>query len=194
MDRKQFPAPDEAQIIREALSIATIISIESGRIEDIQPMFHDHPLVNAIAHVLRFIRYENLEIPFIARHRKDYFYPQLQVHDLWRVYDLDEKFLTIEMKKKSLKNAFEELRKVSVDAQQDDYALEQIKKIATLYDIADLQMYLQLHYGSNLSFLENSKSKLFKKPLWRVTYEGAKRNNLDTFAKVFLFFSFLKKD
>ena len=150
--------------------------------DDLQPLTIEHPMVGAVGAVLRFIRYEHFEIPFIATHRKDYFHPLLTLDQLWRVYDLDEKFLTIEVKKKALKASFQDICRVSPIAAGNDYALDHIEKVTTLDEIADMQLYLQIHYGTELA--ETSKQRLYKKPTWRVAYEGAKRNNLDQLAKV----------
>jgi hypothetical protein len=56
--------------------------------------------------------------------------------DLWRIYDLDEKYQTIESKKKTLKNTFNEICKISQECQQDGYAIEHIEKSASLDDIS----------------------------------------------------------
>jgi transcription elongation factor SPT6 len=183
LDRKGFPFPDEAQLAREALFIARQLSL-SGGTSDNKPLSYDNPVVKAVLAVLKFIRVEYLEIPFIAVHRKDYFLPHLSPSDLWKIYDLDEKFLTLEMKKKALRSSFEEIQRQSETAQSDDYAFEQIEKTASLEDVSDMQFYLQLHYGMSNQSMDNAKSRMFKKPLWRVTYEGALRNNIDEFAKV----------
>jgi transcriptional accessory protein Tex/SPT6 len=153
-------------------------------------MSQDNPLVKAVYEILRFIRHENLEIPFIAVHRKDYYSPTLSASDLWRVYELDEKFLQIEVKKRALRQTFEDLGAVSEDARMDDYAALHIDKAQNLDDVADMQNYLQLHYALQQAMLDQAKPRMFKKPVWRVAYEGAKRNGLDAFGKVssFTFF------
>lgn len=185
IDRKGFPAPDEIQLTQESLFIARQLMKESATHGVHQTLTLDNPLVRAVTQILKFIRVEYLEVPFIAVHRKDYFVPHLSAADLWRVYDLDEKFLTLEMKKKGLRASFEEIQKLSEGAQTDEYANEQIEKASGLDEITDMQLYLQIHYGIEQSMREGSKpSRAFKKPLWRVAYEGALRNNLDKFAKV----------
>ena len=42
--------------------------------------------------VLEFVNVDNLEIPFIRHQRKDYWSGKLRKQDLWRIYDLDEKW------------------------------------------------------------------------------------------------------
>lgn len=180
VDRKNFPMPDEGQLTRESLFIARQLK----RDESFQSS-SSNPLMKVILDILKFIRIEQLEIPFIATHRKDYFMPFLDANDLWTIYDLDETFLTIEMKRKSLKASFEDIQKRSAEATQDNYANDQIEKASTLDEIADMQLYLQIHYGLEIADSDAQRARIFKKPVWRVAYEGAKRNNLGVFAKMF---------
>ena len=44
-------------------------------------------LQNSILAVLRFMRLDLLEVPFIATHRKEYFHDLLSLNDLWRIWD-----------------------------------------------------------------------------------------------------------
>lgn len=180
IDRKNFPFPDEGQLTRESLFIARQL-----KRDDSFQSSSSNPLIKVILDILKFIRIELLEVPFIATHRKDYFVPILEPADLWIIYDLDETFLTIEMKRQSLKYSFEDIQRKSAEAAQDSYASDQIEKASTLDEIADMQLYLQVHYGLDITETDAQKARIFKKPVWRVAYEGAKRNNLGTFAKMF---------
>ena len=181
IDRKNFPLPDEGQLTRESLFIARHLK----RDESLQSSTSNNPLVKVILDILKFIRIDQLEIPFIATHRKDYFMPLLDQADLWTVYDLDETFLAIEMKRKTLKTSFEDIQKRYPDASQDIYAKDQIEKSSTLDEISDMQFYLQIHYGLDLAETDAQKARMFKKPVWRISYEGAKRNNLGELGKMF---------
>ena len=180
LDRKNFPDPDEGQLTRESLFIARQL-----KRDDSFQSSSNNPLVKVILDILKFIRIEQLEIPFIANHRKDYFMPTLAPSDLWTIYDLDEAFLTIEMKRKNLKESFDDIQRKSAEASQDSYSHDQIEKSSTLDEIADMQLYLQIHYGVDMAETDAQKARIFKKPTWRVAYEGAKRNNLAKFAKMF---------
>jgi transcription elongation factor SPT6 len=180
VDRKNFPDPDEGQLTRESLFIARHL-----KRDDSFQSSSNNPLVKVILDILKFIRIDQLEIPFIATHRKDYFVPQLEPADLWTIYDLDEAFLTIEMKRRNLKASFDDIQKKSAEAAKDTYANDQIEKSSTLDEIADMQLYLQVHYGLDIAETDAQKARIFKKPTWRVAYEGAKRNNLGKFATMF---------
>jgi hypothetical protein len=47
--------------------------------------------VAKIKDVLNFIRNEYFEVPFIANYRKEHILPELQLKDLWKIYEMDEK-------------------------------------------------------------------------------------------------------
>ena len=185
MDRKNLPEPNDEQLSREAFFITQRILVETEKNPDLSILSSDHPVVKAVTHVLKFIHNDKFEVPFIALHRQDYYVPHLTSASLWRIYDLDEKYLTIESKKRALTASFEELCSVSSAARINDYAKDMLEKASNLDEISDLQMYLQLLYSLDLSLLESSRSRMHKKPLWRVSYEGAKRNALDKFAELF---------
>lgn len=47
--------------------------------------------VGKIKEALNFMRNEQLEVPFIAFYRKEYVNPELNINDLWKVWQWDEK-------------------------------------------------------------------------------------------------------
>ena len=59
--------------------------------EETQIQEYQKLLVPKIKDTLNFIRNEFLEVPFIAFYRKEYIQPELDINDLWRIYDLDER-------------------------------------------------------------------------------------------------------
>jgi transcription elongation factor SPT6 len=62
-----------------------------------------HIVVPKIIHVLEFLRKERLEIPFIYSYRKDHYGPELQIADLWDIYDWDEKWAHLQSRKAALR-------------------------------------------------------------------------------------------
>ena len=44
-----------------------------------------------IKETLNFMRNHFFEVPFIANYRKEYVSPELDIHDLWKIWQLDEK-------------------------------------------------------------------------------------------------------
>ena len=47
--------------------------------------------VPKIKEALNFMRNHSFEVPFIANYRKEYVEPELDVHDLWTIWQSDEK-------------------------------------------------------------------------------------------------------
>jgi transcription elongation factor SPT6 len=88
-------APDDNEIAREA-SIIT-----KSLIRD-RPNLTEQALHASVTSVLRFLRRDYFEVPFIWAHRRDYFDGILQLADLWAILDWDTKFIQVELKKKSL--------------------------------------------------------------------------------------------
>lgn len=88
-------SPDDNEIGREA----TIIT--KSLIRD-RPNLTEQVLHSSVSSVLRFLRRDYFEVPFIWAHRKDYFDGILQLADLWSILDWDTKFIQVEMKKRSL--------------------------------------------------------------------------------------------
>jgi transcription elongation factor SPT6 len=50
-------------------------------------------LIPKIQVILSFIRNYKCEVPFIAQYRKDYYSPELQDDELWKIYNFDEKVM-----------------------------------------------------------------------------------------------------
>ena len=47
--------------------------------------------VPKIKEALNFMRNHSFEVPFIANYRREYVEPELDVYDLWKIYQWDEK-------------------------------------------------------------------------------------------------------
>ena len=48
-------------------------------------------MVPKIKEALNFMRNHSFEVPYIANYRREYVEPELDVHDLWKIYQWDEK-------------------------------------------------------------------------------------------------------
>lgn len=91
--------PEGDELNREAAYIEEKILIERAKYNNNRP---DTSLQTPIKDVLRFIREDNYEVPFIFSHRKDFWRDKLVDNELWLIYDFDEEFQAIESKKKLL--------------------------------------------------------------------------------------------
>lgn len=129
------------------------------------------PLQAAAHKVLEFISKENLEVPFIWQHRKDYLQfvhdvkregesssakpPTellLGLDDLWRIVQLDIEFHGTLAKFKSVAAIY-----TSLEIPDPTYT-EMVSLATELVDYQDLQEYLQFKYSSNLKDLAAIKS------------------------------------
>ena len=77
------------------------------------------PVVVKIKDVLNFIRNEFLEVPFIAFYRKEYIYTDvnkinkstdLELPDLWKIYEMDEKYCQLKNRKENFIKLVERMR------------------------------------------------------------------------------------
>ena len=48
-------------------------------------------MVPKIKEALNFMRNHSFEVPYIANYRREYVEPDLDIHDLWKIYQWDEK-------------------------------------------------------------------------------------------------------
>ncbi|KAG5175015.1 hypothetical protein JKP88DRAFT_203872, partial [Tribonema minus] len=79
--------------------------------------------LQAIEKVLFFIEAESMEVPFITHNRKDWYHPHLRRQDLWRIYDLDEKWEKISKRREGVAkvaNAFWRRLRGDSDSEDDE--------------------------------------------------------------------------
>ncbi len=69
---------------------------------DISNSSRDSKIIRIIESILVFIRVEGMEVPFIFNHRPDSFKPELDLVDLWRIYDLDEKWESLTLRRHNI--------------------------------------------------------------------------------------------
>ena len=48
-------------------------------------------MVPKVKEALNFMRNHSFEVPYIANYRREYIEPELDIHDLWKIYQWDEK-------------------------------------------------------------------------------------------------------
>ncbi len=105
--------PDEIELEKEAewiYSQAFTIKLSISSQEHAQQP-KPPTVIPRIRDALNFIRNESYEVPFIASYRKEYTQPDLSLEDLWRVYDLDQKYCQLKQRKESLVRLFQRMQK-----------------------------------------------------------------------------------
>lgn len=133
------------------------------------------PFQRAIGKVLEFFVVDEVEVPYIFQHRKDYLIhakktrmasdtdnvdqPEYSVKaekllnqdDLWRILELDLKFRALIDKRNSLEKTYDNLK--SVAEIQDEVFEEMLPAAVTMEELQDLQDYLHFTYSAQLKDL-----------------------------------------
>ncbi|ELR06845.1 Nucleosome remodeling protein [Pseudogymnoascus destructans] len=133
------------------------------------------PFQKAIGKVLEFFVVDEVEVPYVFQHRKDYLIhakrtrlapdpsnpdqPEygvtaqklLNQDDLWRILELDLKFRAFVDKRNILEKAYDNLK--SASDVKDEMFEEMIPVAATMEELQDLQEYLHFTYSGQLKDL-----------------------------------------
>lgn len=72
---------------------------QEGREEARLRSRRDHQMIQKIYNSLDLIRNSTCEVPFIAFYRKEEVQPELNIHDLWKIYKFDEKWCQLKGRK-----------------------------------------------------------------------------------------------
>jgi transcription elongation factor SPT6 len=170
----------DTEIAQEALFI-------SRQLKRDNPEVQEKPLIVAVTSILRFLKIDLFEVPFIYAHRKDYFDGTLRQFDLWKIVDMDKKYTLAESKKKSLKSLIEKIATKNPNILTSP-ALPLVDKVVSLDDAADVSHFIQIQYSSEVDLIqqqEQTRRLKFKRPIWKVQYDDAKKNNIQEYAKLF---------
>lgn len=131
------------------------------------------PFGKAVSKVLEFFIVDEVEVPFVFQHRKDYLLHSKKIRkstrddedgpdysiqsdkllnqdDLWRILELDIKFRSFVDKRNSLEKTFENLKSLEVE---DAMVEEMIPEATTMEELQDLQDYMQFQYSAKIKDL-----------------------------------------
>lgn len=191
LDRKPFKnfQLTAEQFKEEARWITNQLWPKKGLAPDLQA-----PFGKAVGKVLEFFIVDEVEVPYVFQHRKDYLLhtrktrnpnrddpdaPEyiinaeklLNQDDLWKILELDIKFRSFVDKRNSLEKTFDNLKSLSIE---DLVIEEMIPEATTMEELQDLQDYLQFQYGPQLKELAsvNGNGAQIKRP-------GSKSSLLD---------------
>ncbi|TGO11015.1 hypothetical protein BTUL_0119g00150 [Botrytis tulipae] len=180
LDRKPYKhlqITDE-QFKEEARWITSLIWPKKNFNGDMQA-----PFTKAISKVLEFFVVDEVEVPYVFQHRKDYLIharknktrsdnpdaPEYEVSadkllnqdDLWRILELDLKFRALIEKRNVLDKTYENL-KLAVGI--SDATFEQMLPDAqTMEELQDIQDYLYFQYSSEIKSLQDSNGEVKEK-------------------------------
>ncbi|KAJ3274382.1 Transcription elongation factor spt6 [Terramyces sp. JEL0728] len=170
--------PDDAEIAREAGQISKILQREHKNVDE-------KSLSTSVTQVLRFLRRNKFDVPFIYTHRKDYFNGVLELPDIWKIVDLDEKFIQVEKRKTLLLQQIAQIATLDPSITNDEQIASLVEKIVTMDDVNDTFAYIQLLYSAQLNEIQKEKKKRFKPPTWKQLYDDSVKYKINEFTKLF---------
>ncbi|MBZ3884515.1 Transcription elongation factor SPT6 [Sciurus carolinensis] len=141
--------------------------------------------IQKIKEALGFMRNQHFEVPFIAFYRKEYVEPELHINDLWRVWQWDEKWTQLRIRKENLTRLFEKMQayqyeQISADPDKpladgiralDTTDMERLKDVQSMDELKDVYNHFLLYYGRDIPRMQNA-AKASRKKLKRVREEG----------------------
>ncbi|KAK9447616.1 SH2 domain-containing protein [Limtongia smithiae] len=166
----RYKLTEDESYLEETWIIRQIVAQKSDLL-DRRPEF-ETPLSKAIHKVLDFIVKEQLEVPFIWHHRRDYilydvkrenrnaptpisdeYAPEflLDQDDLWQILQLDIKFHSIIEKKHNVDKLYTALKVQDISVDQH------ISNAENLQDYQDLWDYLQFRYSAKIKDLASTQ-------------------------------------
>nr|XP_020473692.1 transcription elongation factor SPT6 [Monopterus albus] len=173
---------EEAEwIFRHGFSTLTISMQESTDYLDRGTTTNFSRHVAKIKEALNFMRNQQFEVPFIAFYRKEYVEPELNINDLWKVWQWDEKWTQLKTRKQNLTRLFQKMQsyqfeQISADPEKpladgirplDTADMERLKDVQTLEELGDVYNHFLLYYGRDIPKMQNA-AKANKKRLKKI--------------------------
>ncbi|KAK8722073.1 hypothetical protein OTU49_012465 [Cherax quadricarinatus] len=153
----------EAKWIYHHAFFRPYISNQEGREEARQRSRRDINMIQKIYNALDLMRNSTCEVPFIAFYRKEEVQPELNIHDLWKVYHWDEKWCQLKQRKENLRARFQMMGEFQGDLIMKDLDaplpenmrmlkeedIERIEEIETSEQFNDYYKFFLLYYGKD---------------------------------------------
>ncbi|NWR80929.1 SPT6H factor, partial [Centropus unirufus] len=141
--------------------------------------------IQKIKEALNFMRNQHFEVPFIAFYRKEYVEPELNINDLWRVWQWDEKWTQLKIRKQNLTRLFEKMQayqyeQISADPDKpladgiralDTTDMERLKDVQSMDELKDVYNHFLLYYGRDIPKMQNA-AKAARKKQKRIREDG----------------------
>uniref|UniRef100_A0A8C7JVF3 SPT6 homolog, histone chaperone and transcription elongation factor n=1 Tax=Oncorhynchus kisutch TaxID=8019 RepID=A0A8C7JVF3_ONCKI len=130
-----------------------------------------------IKEALNFMRNQHFEVPFIAFYRKEYVEPELNINDLWKVWQWDEKWCQLKSRKQNLTRLFRRMQgyqyeQISADPDKpladgirplDTADMERLKDVQSIDELSDVYSHFLLYYGRDIPKMQNAAKAASKK-------------------------------
>ena len=194
---KHLQATDE-QVKEESRWISSLMWPKKQR--ELSSEFHA-PFVKAIAKVLEFFVTDDVEVPYVFQHRKDYLIhakrtrtfrgarPEEDVYelqaqkllvqdDLWKILELDLRFRALIDKRNVLGKTYDNLK---LSEGVDDSMVEELLPVAaTMEELQDIQDYIYFQYASEIkNFAASNDLKEKRRPGGKITlFDRLRKSNV----------------
>nr|KAG5690166.1 hypothetical protein BaRGS_013623 [Batillaria attramentaria] len=129
-------------------------------------------MTNKIKEAINFMRNQRLEVPFIAFYRKEYVEPELNIKDLWKVWQWDEKWTQLITRRKNLVRLFEKMQNYLSEVQFDsenpveknyrpltEQDMDRVRNVQTVEELRDVYQHFLLYYGHEIPAMRNSEKR-----------------------------------
>ncbi|XP_051786507.1 transcription elongation factor SPT6 [Erpetoichthys calabaricus] len=137
--------------------------------------------IQKIKEALNFMKVQQFEVPFIAFYRKEYVEPELNINDLWKVWQWDEKWTQLKTRKQNLMRLFQKMQayqyeQISADPDKpladgirplDTADIERLKDVQSMDELRDVYNHFLLYYGRDIPKMQNT-AKAHKKKLKKI--------------------------
>ncbi|XP_078278695.1 transcription elongation factor SPT6 [Rhinoraja longicauda] len=133
--------------------------------------------IQKIKEALNFMRNQHFEVPFIAFYRKEYVEPELNINDLWKVWQWDEKWTQLKTRKENLARLFQKMQayqyeQISADPDKpladgvralDTADIDRLKDVQSTDELRDVYNHFLLYYGRDIPKMQNALKPSKKK-------------------------------
>ncbi|EDO33602.1 predicted protein [Nematostella vectensis] len=140
------------------------------------PALKPHTAVGKIREALNLMRNQFFEVPFIANYRKEYVEPELNIDDLWKVFEWDEKWTQLRTRKQNLHRLFEQMQDYQFNKARDDSEtpladdvrilqpedIDRLDQVQTMEQLKDVYSHFMLYYGNELPAMHEARKKKAK--------------------------------
>ncbi|KAJ8312685.1 hypothetical protein KUTeg_010058 [Tegillarca granosa] len=127
-------------------------------------------MINKIREAINFMRNQHFEVPFIAFYRKEYVESDLNINDLWKVWEWDEKWTQLRIRKQNTVRLFEKMQNYQFETNSDpdkvlesnvrpltDEDVDKVKQCQTLDELRDSYQHFLLYYGADIPKMRNAE-------------------------------------
>ncbi|CAJ0962765.1 unnamed protein product, partial [Mesorhabditis belari] len=149
---------------QDAIEISGIKDLREN--EDLDPMQKEQDIralgqraKAAVLEVLKMIRLNSFEVPFIVFYRKECLEKCLTLDEVWRVYNWDEKWCNLKQRKQKLSDLMRRIQKYQTESELvtkrplTDSDFFDVDGVETLEQLNDISAQFHMYHGNELNKL-----------------------------------------